>query len=391
MNHLTASDSLRFLLSPEELRPGNTRSDATLEPRGRSLAGDDRLAHATGSLIPLPDLKEVSGAALMFALQGAGVVEPHGRLLAEDQLDPSAALWRQRVLARLLAVVEKGGYSLVGGVLGRGPEGKRRVVLVLLRSHLQLAPVPRRPPQDASILLRGVLGPGYVAASAVVTAPDGSSNSPRLVSATCGSFHGVVPFAAGRGVYQVEILGTGPGGPEVLANVPLHVGVSVPDRRVLAPRQPPGSTDPQAAARKIWALLAEARRKAGRSPLAWHPVLARVARAHALSMCRRQEVLHHSEESGSAADRVAAAGLRVSWVGENVARAATPEEAHAELLQSPGHRALRLGAKATHGAVGVCVVSGPSGPSGPSGHTKVDHYVTEVFVQLPHSHKELEK
>ncbi|MDY0001196.1 MAG: CAP domain-containing protein, partial [Polyangia bacterium] len=233
--------------------------------------------------------------------------------------------------------------------------------------------LPRSPAHESSILLRGTMSRGFGAARVVVTAPDGSSRAPHLVSATDGSFHAVVPLSGGAGRFQVEILGSGPDGPEILANFPLFVGKAPPDR-LLMPR--PASRvlmDAKEAARTLWGLLALARKRAGAPPLSWHPELAEVARAHSFDMCRRQAVHHHSPESGTAADRVARARLSVTWVGENVGHAASPDEADRAMMQSPGHRAMRLGSSATHGGIGVCVLARDGGQ---------ELYVTELFVRM---------
>lgn len=358
----------------EDLRWVLREANRVLVNKGQTLGWDGRLVAAARSLLTLPRLEGITGAALVFALQGAGVVEPSGRLLADLIARETGQTWRARVLARLLQVVTEGGYTLLGGALEpevRGPG--RRIALVLLRSHLRLSSVPRRASEDSSILLRGTLGPGYGAARVMITAPDGASSAPRLASATDGTFHAVVPLAGGTGRYQVEVLGSGPGGPEVLANFPLFVGHSPPDRILVDASAVAEASDPRTAARTLWSLLGQARRQAGRPALLWLPTLAKVARAHAFSMCRRQEVLHHSSESGAAADRVAHAGLRVTWVGENVGRAATVAEADRAMMQSPGHRATRLQGGATHGGVGVCVIRRRGGQ---------DVYVTELFVRM---------
>ncbi len=365
---------------PAALGPLHAACVAAAAQRGARLGWDARLRRAARTLSRVLDERPVSPGGLTFALQGAGVVEPEARLL-EAALGggaPAQRLARRERFARRVArLVDREGYNRVGGVLRRDPGGRKRVVWVLLRSHLQLSAVPRHPAPDASILLRGQLGPGFAGPRVVVTAPAGETTQPRTAAATDGSFHAVVPLPGGTGIHQVEILATGPQGPEVLANFPLYAGV-VPPRRYLL--RPPGADleagiDHQRAAGDLWIRTQRARRARGRAPLRWHATLARVARAHSLAMCRAQRVEHHSPHTGTASDRVRRAGLRgVRWVGENVGRAATVSDLHRSFMQSPGHRAMRLERRATHGAVGVCVVQRPGGAR--------QLFATELYVRL---------
>jgi uncharacterized protein YkwD len=371
--------------APKPLGPLHAACVAAAARRGASLRWDARLRRAARSVGRLLERLPAHrpGAltfALTFALQGAGVVEPHARLLEADLTPGTPAqvrARRARFARRVARLVDREGYNLAGGVVLHGPGSRRRALWVLLRSHLRLAAVLRRPAADASILLRGAVGRGYAKPRVVVTAPQGETTLPRLTAATDGSFHAVVPLPGGAGIYQVEILATGPGGPVVLANFPLYAGVTPPRRYLLrpghpAPRPPP---DHQSASRALWSRVQRLRRRRGLRPLRWHQTLGRVARAHSLFMCRSRRVLHHSPQTGTASDRVRRSGLRrVRWVGENVGRAPSVPALHRSFMQSPGHRAMRLDGRATHGAVGTCLVRRPGGVE--------QIYTTEIYVQM---------
>jgi uncharacterized protein YkwD len=59
------------------------------------------------------------------------------------------------------------------------------------------------------------------------------------------------------------------------------------------------------------------------------------------------------------ADRVRAARISLSVVGENLALAATPRSIHAALMDSDGHRANIL--RTSFDRIGVAAVDGPLG------------------------------
>jgi uncharacterized protein YkwD len=129
------------------------------------------------------------------------------------------------------------------------------------------------------------------------------------------------------------------------------------------------------AERRILELANADRAKAGLAPLAWHERSARVARAHSQEMRELGFVSHVSPTTGSAADRVQRAGIVTPVVLENLARAYSPAEAHAGLMNSPGHRANLMSPEATH--VGMGVVLGREVAGRP------ELYLTQVFVRVP--------
>jgi uncharacterized protein YkwD/uncharacterized membrane protein required for colicin V production len=116
--------------------------------------------------------------------------------------------------------------------------------------------------------------------------------------------------------------------------------------------------DPQDAA-TIFDLLNRARVDAGLDPLAWSDALAAVGESHATEMYLDGYFAHESPKTGDVGDRLADAGITYRYAGENLALAATPDEIHNGLMESPGHRANIMGAD--YRRVGVAVVSGPLG------------------------------
>ena len=118
------------------------------------------------------------------------------------------------------------------------------------------------------------------------------------------------------------------------------------------------AADPEAA-RELFDLANLARVEAGAGPLSWSPVLAEAASAHGREMYREGFFSHISPQSGSAAERVAAAGIPFAAVGENLALAPTAAVVHQGLLESPSHRETMLDARFTR--AGVAVWEGPLG------------------------------
>lgn len=358
---------------PATLQPLFTRCRQALKTRGLTLRTDRRLHGAATSLLGVKQLERVGSAALRFVLLGHGVIEPHGRLLADEVAGVRDV--HRALFSRIVSAAAAGRFNRIGGGVQVLPGSRLRVVVLLLRGYVRLDPVVRDPVAGTSVLLRGGLTPGFAAPKAVVTVPGGATRRARLRAATDGTFHAVVRLSEGRGVYQVELLGTGPRGPEVVANFPLYVGVPPPTRYVLRPRSRPSRRYPDARAveRGLLGLVHRARKRAGRSELVYTDALARVARAHSDEMCRRGDVRHYSPTTGTAVDRTRRARIRASWVGENVGRAATMAELHREFLRSPAHRAAMLRRGLTHVGIGVCVNHSTTG-----GRTI---FVTELFIR----------
>lgn len=113
------------------------------------------------------------------------------------------------------------------------------------------------------------------------------------------------------------------------------------------------------AADEVFILLNGARAEAGVAPLAWSDVLAAIAEDHVYDMYTNGFVSHVSPTTGTIGDRIRAAGVPLTTVGENLALAATPKSIHVGFMESDGHRANML--RDSFDRVGVSVVDGPLG------------------------------
>jgi uncharacterized protein YkwD/uncharacterized membrane protein required for colicin V production len=95
----------------------------------------------------------------------------------------------------------------------------------------------------------------------------------------------------------------------------------------------------QVAEQTLLGLLNQERADAGLSPLQLDSALTGVGRAHGRDMVALGYFGHVSPTTGSAADRLTAAGMNYPLSGENIALAAGPEMAHEQLKNSPADRA----------------------------------------------------
>ena len=113
------------------------------------------------------------------------------------------------------------------------------------------------------------------------------------------------------------------------------------------------------AARELFDLANLSRVEEGVRTLSWSPALAEVASAHGREMYEEGYFSHTSPQTGSAADRVAEAGIPFGVVGENLALAPTAPVVHQGLLESPSHRETMLDPRLVR--VGIAVWEGPLG------------------------------
>lgn len=103
-------------------------------------------------------------------------------------------------------------------------------------------------------------------------------------------------------------------------------------------------------------LVNRERQKHGLHPLQADAEMLQVARAHSQDMFAKGYFAHDNLEGKDPFDRMRAANVRFSTAGENLALAQTVEIAHANLMNSPGHRANIL--SPNFGRVGIGILDG---------------------------------
>jgi len=212
--------------------------------------------------------------------------------------------------------------------------------LVLGAQEMNYETIPRDYEVGQRVTLRGRLGSRYKLAHVYLTKPDGTVEERPVAGTTIDADF---PLAT-LGYYRLEVMGDGPTGPVIVANMPLYVGVSEPTIRDNA-----GTVvDPDVAERRMFELLNDARKAAGVAPLAPDAELRRIASGHTEDMIDHDFFGHVSPSHGTPQDRATQSGILVSQFGENIASASTPEQAHTGLMESPGHRANMLSPNFTH-------------------------------------------
>ena len=341
-------------------------------------AADARLFRACTELAQIVPEEGVVGYSLVeFALQRNGIIEPSPHLLVVwgdvDQPDPIV----EQLKPRLAEILGDGATARVGiGAVKRKADGTGAIVFALQGSGVTTSPIPRSVPAGGSFKLDAIVDIRYHEPEVFVTRDDGLTERLALDQGRSGAFKSTVTCGKHLGRQQVEITASDASGSTVLANFPVYCGTDPPLALTVEPtRDDGGVIDPAEAAQRLLALLNRDRKAAGLQPLVWDDRVAKVAQGHSEEMRRTKVVAHVSPTTGSAADRVRAAGIKTAVVLENVARAYGVGEAHAGLMNSPGHRANLMSPTATH--VGIAVVLGDD----VSGRREL--FVTQVFIRIP--------
>jgi hypothetical protein len=230
------------------------------------------------------------------------------------------------------------------------PSGKS-ASLVLGAQEMEYQTISRDYEVGQQVTMRGRVVERYKAANVYLTKPDGTVDQQPVAGTTIDATFPLTTL----GLYRLEVMGDGPTGPVIVANMPLYVGVAEPIIRENA-----GTVvDPDVAELRMLELLNETRKAAGVEPLAADSELRRVAAGHTEDMIDHGFFGHVSPSHGTPQDRATRAGVLVSQFGENIASASTPEEAHTGLMESPGHRANMINPSFTH--VGIAAGKNAAG------------------------------
>ncbi len=118
-------------------------------------------------------------------------------------------------------------------------------------------------------------------------------------------------------------------------------------------------------------LVNEERTRRGLQPLRIDMEVVRLARMKSQDMVDLGYFSHQSPTYGCPFDMLRAAGISYTRAGENIAGASQTERAHANLMNSPGHRANILNSSYTH--VGIGIVDG----------SRYGKIYTQLFIRKP--------
>jgi uncharacterized protein YkwD len=256
----------------------------------------------------------------------------------------SSDVWREQV-ARSPSNVPLNRFGVCVSPSGNSAS------LVLGAQEMEFETIPRDYEVGQQVNVRGRVGERYKSANVYLTKPDGTVDQQTVAGTTIDATFPLTTL----GQYRLEVMGDGPTGPVIVANLPLYVGVAEPTIR-----ENTGTVvDPDAAEVRMLELLNESRKAAGAAPLAADSALRRVAAGHTEDMVDHGFFGHVSPSHGTPQDRVTRSGILVSLFGENIAAAATPEDANTGLMESPGHRANMLNPLFTH--VGIAAGKSDAG------------------------------
>jgi len=352
--------------------------DAAVQARLPAPAADARLFRACQELAEVvPEEGIVGYSVVEFALQRQGIIEPSPHLLVVwgDIAEPQLIVDQLR--PRLAEILADGATARVGiGAAKRNPDGTGAVVFALQASGVATNPIPRALPPGGSLKLDAVVDTKFREPELFVTREDGSTERVAIETGRSGGFKANVACGKHNGRQQVEITASDVSGSTVLANFPVWCGSEPPLAITIEPtRDGDEPTDAGDAEKRLLALMNRDRQAAGLPALLWDDRVAAVSRAHSEDMRKTKIVAHISPTTGSAADRVKAAGIKTAIVLENVARAYGVNEAHMGLMNSPGHRANMLAASAPHVGIGVVLGEEVSG--------RREMFLTQVFIRIP--------
>lgn len=343
-------------------------------------APDGRLFTAVHELAGIvPESGPLPYPLVEFALHRHGIIEPSPHLVIIwgplDDPAPMLEQLRPRLPSILVSAPSSRPFSRVAVGTSRRRDDEGVVILALQSSHIETQPVPRALSDGGSFTLEGRIKDGYRQPEVFVTRENGKVE--HLAEGSDQGFRVRISCDNRRGRQQVEITAVDAAGSTVLANFPVWCNEEPPASITVLPSE--DDTRPVASAAEAEARMLELvnqdRAAHELPPLQPAADVAEVARAHSQEMQATGLVAHVSPTTGSAADRVRAAGISTPLVLENIARAYGVAEAQAGLMNSPGHRANVLSPQATHIGIGIVLGDEVAG--------RREIFVTQVFTRVP--------
>jgi uncharacterized protein YkwD len=312
------------------------------------------------------------------------------RRAAAGEPRPLSQPWLRAALAAGLSFDPAPAAVLVAASPGGAPEALRRaaaldapshvgvgaaerdgtawLVLLSARRLAALSPFPRDVAPGARAALRGELL-GLSGPKVLVTLPSGRVR--EVPTSGRRTFAADLAFPA-PGRYLVEVVGTGPGGPEMAALLAVSCG-GAPLAAADVEAEAPEPRDLAGAESQVRAAIDATRLRHGLPPLAASPQLAAEARSHSQRMLAAGALAHVLPDDGDVGERLRRARIPYRRALENVARGATALAAHAAAEESPAHRQSILSPLVDRVGVGVARGRLPNG--------EPVAYLTEIFVQ----------
>ncbi|MFH1530953.1 MAG: CAP domain-containing protein [Pseudomonadota bacterium] len=313
----------------------------------------DRVADASAQ-----DLPAHWSRTVRFELLREDVRNPQFLPLLLEGDHPSDLLDRLRwVLNSDLcpAGLNRYGFSL------RRRNGRLHLSLILVHRLVDLGAFPAEVQPGHSQLFWGTWGPGYGAPRVLIASPGGGTV--ELMPQEAAEMFWTRLYFPEEGVYTVEVMLSGPGGPETAALFDVYSGVprpTLPSVRLCAPHDGERTEDLEAA---LLSMMNRERVRRGIEPLAQSSSVRRCARQHSEAMAARQLLAHRLPDPRDA-DCPAAR--------QNIVMDRTLCGAHQQLMESPSHRRNILDREASSCGVGVSMAKVMPG---------VDlYYITQEFI-----------
>ena len=288
---------------------------------------------------PAANLPSHWSRTVRFELLREDVRDPQFLPLLFDGEDPSDLIEQLRwVLNSDLAPegLNRYGYAL------RRIDGRLRLSLTLVRHLVDLNALPPEVPPGHSQLFWGTWDNGFVAPRVLISSPDGGLV--EMVPREAADMFWTRLYFPEEGVYTVEVMLTGPGGPETAALFNVYAGVPRPALPAvrLCPREDGTRTADLEAS--LLSMMNRERVRRAIQPLPQDERLRRCAREHSEAMAERQLLAHWLPDSR---------GEDCPAARQNIVMDRTLCGAHQQLMESPSHRRNILDKEATACGVGV--------------------------------------
>ncbi len=235
------------------------------------------------------------------------------------------------------------------GIVTQG--GRTALAMLMTERKATLQAFPRTLPKPGEGRgLCGELASPLKAAQVFITRPDGKVEPVPLTREDGPQFCSRLVFDA-PGSYTVEVVGNGPGGPEVTSLFLVDVG---PQARQRGEREPVVEPTSAAEARlRILERINSLRRAHGLAELTRDETIEKVAQAYSERMAREGFFAHVAPDGSTLRHRLPQDGPAYRSAGENLGMAAGPLAAHFGIEHSPGHRKNLLEARFNHAGIGI--------------------------------------
>jgi len=285
----------------------------------------------------------VNTQAVTQAVSDANGYDPSPRTLVIRGSPPDEAL--ASFLARTDAKEEAASKRGVGASI----QGDRAALVALLATRkVSLKPFPRAAKPRSAHQLCGQLVEPFRSADVFVTRPDGQVDKIPLALKDARFCAKLELPSTGR--YSIEVVGSGPQGPEVAAIFFVNAGASQAREERAAFSEPRSLAEARSA---ILARVNALRKAHALRPVELDEVLNSVAQAYSERMSSQNFFAHVAPDGSDLRKRLHSAGYDYQVAAENLGLATGALAAHFSIEQSPGH--LRNLIDARHARLGIGV------------------------------------